>query len=536
MRLSSPKLPALFLLTLIVTSACQTVTQTTVTADASQITPIEPEDNSVVLSESEEQIVQAFQLETEQSWSAAAQIYQNLADKASQPERSSFYIRAALMFYNQERYDYIEPFFESLLETDIIEQDRQYKETLLAGSYVGIGKIYQGLLSLPAFEDLIDYRFRILALKIRAKGVLLIGKPMESAKLRMQISKQLKTDDEIEDNNAFIWDALNRINESAILRALSEQQTAELRGWLELNLIARRSNMLPARIEPWINQWYQLYGEHHPAGARFAINLLEESKRIYIKPARIALMLPLTGKLQPVSEAIQNGFLFAYYENNEDATSLEIINASNNPAEFNLQYEQAIQNGAEFIVGPINKGLINQLLQRDQLKVPTLTLNYGDESSQPTLNLYQFGLRPEDEAQQIADYALTEDKHYAATLVPDTEWGKRLQTAFAERFESLGGRVVGAEVYPSKKNDYSNAIKRLLNLTSSNQRRKIIEQVIGERVKFDSRRRQDIDMIFIAANARQARLIKPQLKFHHAQDVPVYFHLAYSVEQSQCRQ
>jgi hypothetical protein len=29
-------------------------------------------------------------------------------------------------------------------------------------------------------------------------------------------------------------------------------------------------------------------------------------------------------------------------------------------------------------------------------------------------------------------------------------------------------------------------------------------------------------MIFIAANSRQARLIKPQLKFHHAHDLPVY--------------
>jgi outer membrane PBP1 activator LpoA protein len=29
-------------------------------------------------------------------------------------------------------------------------------------------------------------------------------------------------------------------------------------------------------------------------------------------------------------------------------------------------------------------------------------------------------------------------------------------------------------------------------------------------------------MIFIAANPRQARLIKPQLKFHRAQDLPVY--------------
>ena len=80
---------------------------------------------------------------------------------------------------------------------------------------------------------------------------------MESAELRMQISQFLKTDEEREQNHGFIWDALNRISESAILRALSEQQTSEIRGWLELNLIARRSNMLPAKIEPWINQWYQ---------------------------------------------------------------------------------------------------------------------------------------------------------------------------------------------------------------------------------------------------------------------------------------
>ena len=46
--------------------------------------------------------------------------------------------------------------------------------------------------------------------------------------------------------------------------------------------------------------------------------------------------------------------------------------------------------------------------------------------------------------------------------------------------------------------------------------------MIKEQVKFESRRRQDVDMIFIAANSRQARLIKPQLKFHHAQDLPVY--------------
>jgi hypothetical protein len=294
-----------------------------------------------------------------------------------------------------------------------------------------------------------------------------------------------------------------------------------MRGWLELNLIARRSNMLPAKIEPWISQWYQLYGDH-AAGKYFAINLLEDSKRIYIKPRKIALMLPFSGRLEKVSQAIQKGFMYAYYQDRDSAPELEVINASTDPAEFNIQYQKAIQDGADFIVGPISKNLIGFLQNREKTEVPTLALNYAEETREAMLNLYQFGLSPEDEAEQIADLALAEGRNHAVTLVPDTDWGARLQRAFTERFELLGGRVVGAEVYPSKKNDYSAAIKKLLNLTSSEQRRTMIQQTIGQRTSFESRRRQDIDMVFIAANSRQARLIKPQLKFHRAQTLPVY--------------
>ena len=306
-----------------------------------------------------------------------------------------------------------------------------------------------------------------------------------------------------------------------------------MRGWLELNLIARRSNMLPVKMEPWINQWYQIY-DQHSAGPYFAVNLLEESRSIYIKPARIALMLPFTGRLGKVGEAIQNGFLYAYYQDQDLHPELEIIDASTEPSEFRLQYQQAILNGADFVVGPISKELVDMLQNRENLEVPTLTLNYAKKLPEATLNLYQFGLNPEDEAEQIADIALSEGRNHALTLVPDTAWGARLERAFTERFERLGGRVVGVESYPSKKNDYSVSIKKLLNLTTSNQRHSILQQVIGQPVSFDPRRRQDVDMVFIAANSRQARLIKPQLKFHRAQTLPVYAtsHISSSVGNS----
>jgi hypothetical protein len=279
--------------------------------------------------------------------------------------------------------------------------------------------------------------------------------------------------------------------------------------------------MLPAKMEPWIDQWYQRYSEH-PAAAKYAQSLLDESRRVFIQPKHIALMLPFAGRLEKVAEAIQNGFLYAYYQDPGQLADLEIINASSDPAEFNLQYEQAIQNGADFVVGPLDKDLVDLLQQRETLDVPTLTLNYGNDQAEARQNLYEFGLRPEDEAVQIADFALAQGRHHALVLVPDTDWGYRLQRAFSKRFESLGGRVVGSNTYPAKKSDYSAPITNLLNLTTSNHRRTILQQTIKEQVKFEARRRQDVDMIFIAANARQARLIKPQLKFHHAQDLPVY--------------
>ena len=500
--------------------ACQSGQQPTTTGAEALPGPSLDADSSV-LTPTEEDIIKAFQFEVGKQWLEAAVVYDDLARSSVQPERSAYLIKVAVMYYQGGLYDEIDPFFEALGEQDILPGDLKHKQIVQAGGYLGGGKIYQSLLTLPEIDEIDDYDFKALALNIRSRGVLGIGKPLESARMRMQIREFLRTPEEIEENHDFIWDALNRISEPAMIRALSEQQTAETRGWLELNLIARRSNMLPAKMEPWIDQWYERYGDH-PAAPNYAGKLLEESRRIYIKPTRIALMLPLSGRLEKVAEAIQNGFLYAYYQDPGQLPEVDIIDASSDPVTFNLQYEQAIQNGADFIVGPIDKDLIDLLQRREALEVPTLTLNYGNEEAETRLNLYQFGLRPEDEAVQIADFALAQGRHHALVLVPDTEWGYRLQRAFSKRFESLGGHVVGNNIYPAKNNDYSAAIKNLLNLTTSNQRKSILQQVIKEQVKFEARRRQDVDMIFIAANSRQARLIKPQLKFHHAQDLPVY--------------
>jgi outer membrane PBP1 activator LpoA protein len=62
----------------------------------------------------------------------------------------------------------------------------------------------------------------------------------------------------------------------------------------------------------------------------------------------------------------------------------------------------------------------------------------------------------------------------------------------------------------------------LLNIDDSNARYRSLTKVLKSNVKRESRRRQDLDFVFMAAFPRQARQLRPQLDFHQAQDLPVY--------------
>jgi outer membrane PBP1 activator LpoA protein len=140
----------------------------------------------------------------------------------------------------------------------------------------------------------------------------------------------------------------------------------------------------------------------------------------------------------------------------------------------------------------------------------------------PPQNFYQFSLSPEDEARQVAERAWLDGKRQPAMLIPAGSWGSRLGDAFRKRWQSLGGQLTDSQVYDATQNDFGQPIQALLDIDQSNQRRKRIEQLLGEKVEFEPRRREDIDFIFVAAQPEKARQIRPQLQFHHASNLPIY--------------
>lgn len=352
-----------------------------------------------------------------------------------------------------------------------------------------------------------------------------LGYAMRAVKTRVELEPLLATPEARLKNNEQIWATLSSMSTTALNRESSNNPN--ILAWLDLARIMRgfssqgQSNI--STVENAILDW----GTRHPqqpVSNAFLSKLIDDYMATAFKVKIIAVLLPQQGKYASAAETIKNGFLSAYYADNHSTTHPDLLfyDTADPDTAFSQILQQAIDDGATHIIGPLDKLLISKLEQQHDLPIPVLTLNYGGNSLTQTENLFQFGLAPEDEARQAAELAIRQGKHQAAVLAPDSEWGKRLNQAFADYFEKLGGNVVATQDYASASADFSRPIRRLFNLDQSNIRRRKIEDTLGKRLQFIPYRRQDVDMVFIAATSRSARGIVPALKFHHAGDIPVY--------------
>jgi outer membrane PBP1 activator LpoA protein len=171
------------------------------------------------------------------------------------------------------------------------------------------------------------------------------------------------------------------------------------------------------------------------------------------------------------------------------------------------------------VVGPLTKEELADLVTGVELTVPTLALNRLDISPPPA-GLYQFGLAPEDDAREAARRARDDGHRRVLVLAPVGEWGGRVARAFQETWYAAGGSVAETQYYSAE--NLADAVKNLLDITESEQRRSQLSGRLGRQLRFQPQRRQDADAVFVAAFPRDARQIGPLLDFYYASDLPVY--------------
>ena len=327
-------------------------------------------------------------------------------------------------------------------------------------------------------------------------------------------------------NTAKIWDNLNRADKHAlVLRYRSDPRAFS--GWLELAFIKRTLLADPGTLARALAAWQENYSAH-PANPVIVGQVRAAGRLYHQRPQRIALLLPLRGAFREAAQAVRDGFISAWYRAGPERPPVRIYEA--NSLNIERVYSQAMAEGADFIVGPLEKQALTKLSARADLPVPTLALNHvrpaPDMATRASIGvlpaLMQFSLAPEDEAHQVAERANADGHGRALIIIPGDEWGRRLYEAFRESWAATGGAVLETIDYEPRAGNYGPPIKQLLNIDGSELRARRLRQVLGRRLENRTRRRQDAEMIFMAAFPIAGRQIIPQLRFHGAGQIPVY--------------
>ncbi len=347
-----------------------------------------------------------------------------------------------------------------------------------------------------------------------------------AAKERIFLSSYLDGAEEISNNYQNIWQNLSQLSPSE-LDSYRTDNAGILTSWLKLAIINKTMSQNMVNLKASIAAWQQRYPDH-PALIDIIPKIINSSEILAERPSQVALLLPFTGRYKDASIAIREGFMAAWYASIDDKPIIKIYNTDIDNVV--ARYAQAIGEGANFVVGPLQKSAISKLIEQSDIAVTTLVLNQYDGEHDitntlrpsPLPTLIQFGLSPIEEARQVAERAWFDGRARAISITTGDERSRRIHNAFASHWQAFGGILLEHVNIGQDVKELRNPIKNALNIDQSEQRSKILRNKLQRSLKAEVRRRQDVDLIFMAVPPTIARQLVPQLRYYGTEDIYLY--------------
>lgn len=212
-----------------------------------------------------------------------------------------------------------------------------------------------------------------------------------------------------------------------------------------------------------------------------------------IVTGEIALLLPLNSPaFASAAEAVRDGFKAASRTSDGSNLPIRIYPTSDQVEDIVAAYKDAVQHGARLIVGPLTRNAVSALASGDFANVPTLALNTPENEQAGSGKLYLFSLSVEAESRQVAQLAFQKGARKAVSIAAATPLAKRIQQAFMDEWQKLGGEIIGQVPLPQWKESYGTLSASLAPFQA--------------------------DMYFLAADSEKSMLARPYLN----QGIPIY--------------
>lgn len=180
-------------------------------------------------------------------------------------------------------------------------------------------------------------------------------------------------------------------------------------------------------------------------------------------PVKIALLIPQSGRSADqvaLGNALFDAAQMALFDTGRSDISLIVKNTGGGGGTAANAAEQAINEGAEIILGPVFADEVGSVRSVAASRgVPVIA--FSSDSSTAGGGAYLLSFTVEEEIRTVVNYAASRGMGLFATLTPQTAYGRRAKPAFDRDVAAIGGQVVAGATYPPAKNAMYPSIMQL---------------------------------------------------------------------------
>ncbi|WP_370133993.1 penicillin-binding protein activator [Alteromonas sp.] len=346
----------------------------------------------------------------------------------------------------------------------------------------------------------------------------------------------------------------------------------DLSPFITLRELTEENASSPKILAKSLQQFKQVYRGHVLENA-LPENVIEATQLTDAGANDIAVLLPLSGRLARTGQVVKNGIMAAYYTDVEKRQDEHLLPRLRfiDTNEVDTQHLLSEIGDTKFIIGPLLKDTVERLIPSLPLGVNVLALNRPDElpdnastkglatgSSNPAVaddalasgtglagdntqnelhslglptSLNYYGLAPEDEAKQLAEFIFNKGYRAPIVIAAQSSLYQRMDDTFKKHWRILNNqenkqRANITSVSFNDSNSLREGITQALDVAQSNERINQIEYMTNDEVYNMPRSRRDIDAIVAFASPQDTELLNPiieaSLNPYDGKQVPVY--------------
>src|SRR3974390_2576270 len=163
---------------------------------------------------------------------------------------------------------------------------------------------------------------------------------------------------------------------------------------------------------------------------------------------KVGLILPLSasGNAGVAAQSMKNAAEMALAEFHNPKNPLLIKDAGGSPQGAQAGAQQAVDEGAEIILGPLFALSVPAVAQVARARSISV-IAFSTDSSIAGRGVYLLSFLPESDVNRIVEYSASIGKKSFAAMLPDNAYGNVVEVAFKNAVSRRGGRVIAFEKY-----------------------------------------------------------------------------------------